>query len=152
MALDNWQAQVCPRATCSLFGQKGQGNIRPRGWHGRRRDIRLLWCRSCGQRFSERRGTALFRSKLSTSKAVGIVEHVTEGCGIRPTSRLCRVDTGTVMRLLRGAGVQAKQLHDERVRGLTIAAIQLDEKRCVLQGRRLRLPVPRGRPEGPVRT
>jgi len=30
-------ATQCPRRSCTLFGQAGQGNVRPRGWTGRRR-------------------------------------------------------------------------------------------------------------------
>ena len=67
----------------------------------------MLACKTCGQRFSERRGTAFFRAKLSDGKLTNVVEHLAEGGGIRTTSRLCRVHPKTVARVLLRAGRQA---------------------------------------------
>jgi len=107
----------------------------------------MLACRTCGQRFSERRDTALFRARLSDRKLTSVVEHLADGCGIRTTSRLCRVHPNTVARVLLRAGRHALRFHDCHVRGLKVLAVQIDEKRCVLRGRRLLPPRPRGRPE-----
>jgi len=127
---EDWSAQSCPRLSCSLFGEAARGNIRPRGWIGRRRDIRLLSCKVCGSRFSERSRTALQRSKLTPRLFASIAEHLAEGCGLRSTSRLCGVAVTTVLRVLVRVGTQARRLHDLKVRELAIVAMQPDEKRC----------------------
>jgi transposase-like protein len=63
--------------------------------------IRFLHCRECKKEFSERRGTPLFNTKISEAKAVSVVEHLAEGCGIRPTGRLMKVSKETVARLVK---------------------------------------------------
>ena len=76
---------------------------------------RMLRCRTCKARFSERRGTPLFDSRLPPGKAESVLEHVAEGCGVRQTGRLCKVNRGTVGRYSRLAGEQARDLHEELV-------------------------------------
>ncbi|PON09635.1 transposase, partial [Candidatus Entotheonella serta] len=60
--------------------------------------IRLLRCRTCGEEFSERRGTALVNTKVSETKAVEVIDHLTDGCSVRSTARLTRVCKMTVAR------------------------------------------------------
>ena len=64
---------------------------------------------------SERRGTPLFDSRLPPGRAESVLEHVAEGCGVRQTGRLCRVNPNTVARYSRLAGQHAKYAHDELV-------------------------------------
>jgi LacI family transcriptional regulator len=75
----------------------------------------MLRCRSCKGRFSERKGTPLFDSRLPPGRAESVMEHVAEGCGVRQTGRLCKVNRGTVGRYSRIAGGHARDLHDEFV-------------------------------------
>ena len=69
--------------------------------------IRLLRCRIFGDEFSERRGSALFNTKLPEAKAEDIISHLDEGCSVRATARLVKVAKETVARLLRVAGRHA---------------------------------------------
>jgi LacI family transcriptional regulator len=85
------------------------------GRYGRRETFRLLYCRSCKARFSERKGTPLFNARLPTATAVSVLEHLSEGCGVRQTGRLVGVSRGAVGRLCRVAGGHARAVHDERV-------------------------------------
>jgi len=75
----------------------------------------MLRCRICKARFSERKGTPLFDSRIAPEKGEAILEHIAEGCGFRWTGRLCKVNRGTVGRLSRLAGDRARDLHDELV-------------------------------------
>jgi len=75
----------------------------------------VLRCRTCKVRFSERKGTPLFDARLPPEKAVSVLEHVAEGCGVRQTGRLCRVTPNTVARYSRVAGEHAQDVHDELV-------------------------------------
>ena len=90
--------------------------------------IRLLRCRRCGEEFSERRGTALFNTKVLEVKAVEVIDHLTDGCGVRATARLTKVCKATVARLLRVAGRHAERVHDQQVRDLTPRALEFDEQ------------------------
>lgn len=72
-------------------------------------------CRTCQQRFSKRKGTALYRCKLPEEKAAAALQHLQENCGVRQTSRLVGVNDNTVGRLTVVAGQHAHDLHDEIV-------------------------------------
>jgi LacI family transcriptional regulator len=105
----------CQNADCSSYGQKGLGNIRQKGWSGKSGKIRLLICKTCNTRFSERKGTALSGSRLPTEKAINVLKHLQEHCGVRQTSRLTGVDKDAVNRLALIAGKHADQVHEELV-------------------------------------
>ena len=109
---------ACVNAECQLFRQSAQGNLVVRKVYSREA-IRLLRCRSCGEAFSERRGTALFNTKLSEAKAVDVIDHLSEGCSVRSTARLTKVCKETVARLLRVSGRHAGRVHDQYVQGVT---------------------------------
>ena len=60
-------------------------------------------------------GHTLFDSRLDPGKVEAVLEHIAEGCGVRQTGRLCRVNRNTVGRLSRLAGEHARGLHEELV-------------------------------------
>jgi transposase-like protein len=105
----------CHNCACPDHGKRGCGNVYFRGWSGREKRIRMVYCRTCKRSYSQRKGTALERSQLPADKAVSVLEHLKEGVGARATSRLTGVSRGTVSRYLALAGEQAKNLHDELV-------------------------------------
>src|SRR3970282_820595 len=82
---------ACVERRCSLYGQKGQGNLTVRKVYGKD-GIRLLRCSCCGAEFSERKNTALWNTKVSEARAVSVAEHLGEGCSLKATARLARVD------------------------------------------------------------
>ncbi|PWR70432.1 hypothetical protein DLD82_15635 [Methanospirillum stamsii] len=97
------------------------------GGHGNR----MLRCRSCGYRFSETRGIVLFNLKIEHEKTVSIMEHLSEGCEIRKTSRLTDVSLGIVARLSQKSGKHAQLIHGELVDFPTQTnEVQFDEKWC----------------------
>lgn len=104
----------CQNVACPDFGKRGHGNLTVCGHYGPRRR-RLLYCRSCHARFSERKGTPLFDTRLAEAKAVAILHHLAEGCGVRQTARLVGVSKDTVVRYSLRAGGHAQQLHDDLV-------------------------------------
>ena len=105
----------CQNPKCPDRGVRGRGNLSFCGWSGQGKRIRMVWCRTCGARFSERKGTVLEQSRLPQEKAVALLEHIREGCGTRATSRLLDVHRDTVTRYVRLAGSHAEKLHDELV-------------------------------------
>jgi LacI family transcriptional regulator len=103
----------CQDERCRDYGKRGAGNLTVCGRYGRQKQHRLLSCRTCRARFSERKGTPLFGSKLSEDKAVSLFQHLSERCGVRATARLIGVNRNTVVRSSRLAGPHARPLHDE---------------------------------------
>lgn len=105
----------CQNPNCPDRGLRGQGNLRWHGYSGHKRRIRGLFCKTCGKYFSERKGTVLEHSRLEEDKAISLLEHLREGCGVRSTGRLVCVMPNTVVRYARLAGKHGFLLHDELV-------------------------------------
>lgn len=111
---DDLSRFCCLNEDCPDHGKRGHGNLTVPmryGTQGRR----LLRCRTCKTRFSERKGTPLFDARLPEDKVVALLHHVAEGVGVRKTSRLVGVSKDTVVRYSVQAGGHAQQLHDELV-------------------------------------
>src|SRR4051812_32170669 len=94
----------CQNTDCVEYGKRGQGNVYFRGWSGRDKRIRMVYCRTCKKSYSERKGTTLERCQMPTDKVVSVLDHIREGLGIRATSRLTGVSRGTISRYLVLAG------------------------------------------------
>ena len=105
----------CQNKKCRDYGKRNANNLTVCGWFGKNNHIRLLYCRTCKSRFSERKGTPLFRMKIDEKKAISLFEHISEGCGVRKTERLVGVNRNAVMRYSRFAGEHAKELHNTLV-------------------------------------
>jgi transposase-like protein len=118
---------ACVNPACHLFRHAGPGNLVIRKVYGRD-GMRLLRCRTCCEEFSERRGSALFNTKLPEATAEDVINHLGEGCSVRATARLVQVSKETVARLLRVSGRHAERLHDQHVHDLRPLALEFDEQ------------------------
>jgi LacI family transcriptional regulator len=105
----------CQHPDCPDYGQRGQGNLTVCGHYGKTRQHRLLYCRTCKARFSQRKGTPLFRSCLPEDKAIDLIGHLADRNGVRATARRVGVTPNTVVRYGRILGEHAQRLHDELV-------------------------------------
>jgi len=101
---DDLSAFCCQNPDCPDHGQRGHGNLTACGHYGPQ-PLRLLDCRTCEARFSQRKGTARFDTRLPPDKVLGV----------RKTSRLTGVNKDTVSRYALLAGGHAQTPHDERV-------------------------------------
>jgi transposase-like protein len=113
--MDDLKNFCCLNSDCPTYGQRGLDNLRVCFRNGPNKQRRVLACRTCQRRFSERKGTPLYRAKLPEAKALSVLQHLQENCGVRQTSRLVGVNKDTVVRLAVVAGQHAQQLHDELV-------------------------------------
>jgi transposase-like protein len=105
----------CQHPECPDSGKRGHGNPTVCGRYGKTRQYRLLYCRTCEARSSERKGTPLFRSGLPQEKALALIEHLADRNGVRATARLAGVNRNTVVRYGRLLGDHARRLPDELV-------------------------------------
>ena len=110
--MDDLSRFCCQNSRCDDYGKRGEENLTVSD-HSRR--CRTLRCRTCKARFSERKGTVFYGSRLPQEKVASILEHVNEGVGVRKAGRLLRVKRDTIIRYARLAGDHAKALHDELV-------------------------------------
>ena len=109
------ESLACVESDCDLYGQAGQGNLTVRKVYGKD-SIRYLRCTCCGREFSERKGSALWNTKVSEAKAVSVAEHLSEGCSQESTARLVNVDISVVQRLNGVIGKHGRLFHEERVK------------------------------------
>lgn len=113
--MDSIERFCCQNSECPDTGVRGGGNLYFRGWSGKSRRIRMVYCRTCKRSFSERKGTVLEQARLPDEKALAILKHLQEGSGTRATGRMVDVDKNTVTRYQAVAGAHAATLHDELV-------------------------------------
>jgi len=112
--MDDLSGFCCLNPDCPDYGRRGHGNLTVPARYGPHRR-RLLRCRTCKARFSERKGTPLFDTRLPPDQAAAVLKHLADGCGVRQTGRLVGVNKNTVLRLGLQAGAHARRLHDELV-------------------------------------
>src|SRR5919197_5113420 len=89
-AMDDLSIFCCQNEDCSDHGKRDHGNLSVCMRYGKHQR-RLLYCKTCKARFSERKGTPLFGSRLREDKVLSVLEHIVDGCGVRQTGRLCKV-------------------------------------------------------------
>ena len=118
---------ACVNERCESYGQKGQNNLTVRKIYGKD-GIRYLRCGWCGKEFSERKTTALWNTKVSEEKAIAVAEHLGEGCSLKATARLVRVNASVVRRLNGKLGEHGEAFHNERVQQLEVEALEGDER------------------------
>jgi IS1 family transposase len=112
---------------CESYGQAGRDSLTIRKLYGKDQ-LRYLRCRCGGAEFSERKHTALWNTKVREAKAVAVAEHLAEGCSLKATARLVRVNSSVVRRLNRKVGIHAEAFRDKRVQGLEVVALEADER------------------------
>jgi transposase-like protein len=113
--MDDLSRFCCQNSECPDYGKRGGENLSVCDHYGPNHQRRMLRCKTCKTRFSERKGTVFFGSPLPEEKVLSMLEHVNEGCGVRKTGRLVGVHRDTVIRYSRLAGGYAHALHDELV-------------------------------------
>jgi len=127
--MDDLAQFCCQNSQCPDFGRRGAGNLTVTGRLGKIKQYRLLYCRTCRDRFSERKGTPLYRAHLPEDTVLSILEHVHEGCGVRKTARLVKVHPDTVSRYSRAVGDHSREAHDDLVvHSPETRELQMDEK------------------------
>ena len=65
---------------------------------------------------------------MSEDKAIAVAEHLAEGCSLKATARLAKVNASVVRRLNGKLGEHGEAFHDERVQQLEVEAVEGDER------------------------
>ncbi len=95
LTLDNI---FCPNKTCGDHKIKGLGNILVIDRYGKERR-RLLKCKTCNFRFSERRNTVFFGLHTRESKIREVILYLLKGMSFRETAYVTDLDKDTVQRI-----------------------------------------------------
>jgi transposase-like protein len=126
---DRLAAFACPNEDCPQFNVFAAGNLSVCERMGKQKDIRRLYCSSCGTRFSERQGTLLEYAKLPEATVIRIIKCLGHGCSIEATADICEVDPRSVELLLDKAGPRADTFHRLQLQKLRqpLEVVELDE-------------------------
>lgn len=84
-------------------------------------------CRQCSHTFTESGPRPLGDMRLPLERALLCLQLIVEGNSIRSTERITGVHRDTILGLLEVAGLRAKKLLSERIRGLGVKDVQCDE-------------------------
>ena len=115
----------CINDNCKDYGTKNLGNIRTRGKYGKNKDKLLLYCQTCGQRFSHSRSTAFFGLRIPENKIVQVIENTAKGIGIRETGRQLDISKDTANRV-----VSKAEKHCQVVLQNLLASLKIDKNQA----------------------
>jgi len=116
----------CPNEECEDYAKKGHGNIVCYDIYGKHK-TKLLRCRTCKTRFSERRNTVFFGLHLEEVMIERVVRCLAEGNSIRATARIMGIDKDTVYRIFERASEHCQKVLHELLTDLHLEECQLDE-------------------------
>lgn len=116
----------CPNSNCKDYGVRDAGNITTSTTYGDQ-NIRLLRCKTCNRRFSERRHTAFFGLRLKEKDITEILTCLAEGNSIRGCARIKGVSKDTVLRILERARNHCEKVLSALLKDLNLTECQLDE-------------------------
>lgn len=84
----NESRYFCPNACCDDYRVRGKGNISIHFEYGKYGD-RIIYCKSCKERFSSRKLSPYHESKYSPEQQIQIFNTYSKGFSIRKTAELC---------------------------------------------------------------
>jgi len=116
----------CPNEACTDYGLRGKGNIIRNRRYGKQR-TQLLKCNTCGQSFSENRGTLFFGLRTPKEEVVDTLKILAERGSLRGTARITGHKRDTIASWQRGAGEQAEALREYLLHDLHLDRVQVDE-------------------------
>ena len=112
---------------CKDYGLWNHDNIMKRGKYGKNKERDLLYCRTCGKRFTATKATAFFGLHFPDDTIGQIIHHAAEGVGVRATGRLLGIDKDTVNRVILRAGEHCELVLSNLLHSLKMTEAQLDE-------------------------
>jgi transposase-like protein len=109
----------CTNKDCRDYGRRSRGNIVQADRYGRDRR-RLLKCRTCNQRFSERRIKPFFGLHTDEGKVKEVMGCLIDGKSLRETAKTAGIDKDTVHRIWRKFLSHFEESMDEMVKELNM--------------------------------
>jgi len=97
------------------------------GFYGRNK-VQRFKCIQCGKRFSEPQQKPFGEDVRLPKETVALILNcLVEGNSVRSTGRLCGVEKRTVLNILKLAGEASERLLAEKIQGVQVQDLQLDE-------------------------
>jgi transposase-like protein len=123
----NLEHHACLNEKYSNYGKHGVGNIAVRTTYGVKKDRTLLYCKTCGLRFSATRGSALEGIHIPAERVKVIIHLASLGNGVRSISNILDMNAATVNRIILKVGQKCALMLSTLLSSLELTEIQLDE-------------------------
>lgn len=117
----------CTNELCEHYGMTHQGNISVRGKYGKDNNRVLLYCRTCGKRFSATQASIRFGLHLPAEKIRKIVLYTSKNKSVRATAHLLEIDKDTVNRVIMKAHEHCTDVLSDLLTSLEMDKTQLKE-------------------------
>ena len=120
----------CPNDCCKHYGLRGAGNLVKAGSYTKKfseEKRQMFKCTVCGYRFSETHSTIFAGSHYSDQTIKNIIVCISEGNGIRATSRILNLNKDRVNSIVLRAGAYAEIMLSNLLRSLHLNECQMDE-------------------------
>lgn len=111
----------CQNSKCSDYGKKGLGNIVFYDHYGKR-GRKLLRCKTCNHRFSERKGSIFFGLHTDEKTIRKTLRCLSEGKSIRATASIIGIDKDTVHRIF-----ERTRANYEKILGILLKDLNMEE-------------------------
>lgn len=125
----------CPNEGCPDYGKRGKGNIICNRRYGKQ-CTQLLKCKTCGESFSENRGTPFFNLRTPKEKVVDALQTLAERGSLRGTARVTGHKKDTVAFWQKRAGEHAEALREYLLHDLHLDRLEVDELYTFVKKRR----------------
>lgn len=109
----------CPNELCVDYRKRGLGNIIVYDRYGKERR-KLLKCRTCNFKFSERRSTFFFGLHTNESKIREVILYLLDGKSFRETAIAADIDKDTVQRIWKKFVVYCEESMDSLLKEFNI--------------------------------
>lgn len=118
----------CPNETCADYGrlQDGQAQRNLRKFGKTRSGVQRHQCKSCGQTFTETRGTIFYRKRTPEHEILETLALLAEGNRISSLSRVKGFKEDTILAWLREAAHHAGQVEAVLLAEFQVKRAQLD--------------------------
>lgn len=117
----------CPNEQCEEYGITHKGNISVRCRYGKDKSRVMLYCRTCGKRFSSAQASVFLDLHLPTDKIRQIIDLTAKGNSVRTISGQLELDKDTVNRVLLRASEHCTNVLSDLLNSLEMSETQLDK-------------------------
>ena len=119
---------ACPNEKCQNFDLAGKGNVIANGTYqikGKR--IRKYLCRKCDRVFCDRTNTFFYDMRKEESIILLALKMSIKGMSIEAIADVLEVQPITVSKWISRAAKQCDNIHQEKMKDLNIAKVEMDE-------------------------
>ena len=119
----------CDNPACEYYGitEAGIHALVSDGWRGKAERIRRWRCAACGNRFSARRHTPLYRLKTPSRRVAEVLTAMAEGVDTAAGSRIFNHHPKTITHWVQRGGQHGQRLHEHFFRQIRSGHFQVDE-------------------------